>query len=136
MLMLADHAVVAEGKLYIAGGGWSVRAPHPTASAIAVKLDVPWNMTNEKITFQLALVHEDGQPVTQTGLPDGEPIVAQGELEVGRPPGITPGTPIDVPLAVSIPPLPLPPGGRFSWDLTVNGATKDEWHLPFTVRAL
>ena len=41
-MLLADYAVVADGKLYVSGGGWSVTSPG-APSAIAMKLDVPWD---------------------------------------------------------------------------------------------
>ena len=53
--LLCDHAVVAEGKLYISGAGWSVTGPDPAPSAIALKLDVPWDLTNLPIEIRLRL---------------------------------------------------------------------------------
>lgn len=133
-LLLADYAVVSEGKLFISGGGWSVTGPGPAATAIALKLDVPWHMTNQLISIKMRLLYEDGQAVTQP-TPAGEgPVAFDAGLEVGRPPGMTPGTPIDVPLAFSIPALQLPPGKRFSWELTIDDESKPEWHLAFSTR--
>jgi len=65
-LLLADHAVVAEGKLYINGGGWSVTSPG-APSAIAVKLDVPWDRTNQRLHLRLRLIGQDGEQVTVLG---------------------------------------------------------------------
>ena len=45
-------------------------------------------------------------------------VRAQGELEVGRPAGIAPGSPLDASFAMNVPPLPLPPG-RYEWHVTV-----------------
>lgn len=135
-ILLADHVAVAEGKLYISGGGWSVTGPGPSPSGLALKLDVPWDMTNKVIKFQLRLLKEDGQPLTQPG-PFGEQAVeVGGEFEVGRPPGLKPGTTIDVPLAINIPPLPLTPGKRYSWELSIDGHTNAEWHVAFQTREL
>lgn len=135
-MLLADHAAVAESKLYISGAGWSQTGPQPAPSAIALSLAVPWSMTNQAITFHLRLLREDGEPVMQP-TPVGEaPIEVSGQFEVGRPPGLTAGTPIDVPLAFNIPPLPLPPGSRFSWELTIDGQCRDDWHLAFSTRAV
>jgi len=55
------------------------------------------------------------------------------EFEVGRPPGLKPGTPLDFPVAVNSTPLPLEPG-RYEWRLTIDGATREDWTMPFTVR--
>jgi hypothetical protein len=40
-MMLADAAQVANGKLFILGGGWSVTGPEPSPSAIVLKIAVP-----------------------------------------------------------------------------------------------
>ena len=42
-LMLADSAQEVGGKLYILGGGWSVTGPVVPPSAVAIKIDVPWD---------------------------------------------------------------------------------------------
>ena len=47
-IMLADFAQAVNGKLYIMGGGWSLIGPAPCPTAIAIKIEVPWNQTNEK----------------------------------------------------------------------------------------
>jgi hypothetical protein len=39
-----------------------------------------------------------------------------------------------VPLAINIGPLPLPPGGRYEWRLTIDGETSEDWRLPFSTR--
>jgi hypothetical protein len=134
-MMLADAAQAVEGKLYILGGGWSITGPEPAPSAIAVYIQVPWDRTNVQHNFRLELLDSDGQPVTAEG-PDSseEPIVIEGGFEVGRPAGLKPGTPIDVPLAVNIAPLPLPAGGRYEWRLSIDGEGSEDWSLPFSTR--
>jgi len=42
-MLLCDSAQVADGKLYILGGGWSVTGPQPVPSAVAIKLEVDWH---------------------------------------------------------------------------------------------
>jgi hypothetical protein len=44
------------------------------------------------------------------------------------------GTPIDVALAVNLGPLPLEPGNRYTWRLTIDGETNEDWALGFTTR--
>ncbi|QIG42680.1 hypothetical protein G5V58_07695 [Nocardioides anomalus] len=134
-LMLADHAVVADGKLYINGGGWSVTGPDPVPSAIAVKVDVPWDQTNRTMSLRLLLIGQDGDPVLLPG-PEGPTTVQiEGEAEVGRPAGLVPGADVDFPLAFQIGPLPLTPGQRYQWVLEIDGETRDDWRLTFTTRA-
>jgi hypothetical protein len=67
----------------------------------------------------------DGRPVmVQT--PEGmQPVEIRGDLSVGTPEGIIEGTPVDVPMAINLGPLPLVAGTRFTWRLLVNGE-----HLP------
>jgi hypothetical protein len=133
-MLLCDFAQVADGKLYVIGGGWSIAGPGPTQMAVALKFDVPWDRTNHPITIQLRLTGEDGEPVMQPGPMGEQPVQIEGEFEVGRPPGLKPGTPIDVPLAINLGMLTLPPGQRYSWELTVDKETRDDWHLSFMTR--
>jgi hypothetical protein len=132
-LLLADHAVVAEGKLYINGGGWSVTTGG-APSAIAVKLDVPWDRTNQRLQLRLRLVGQDGEPVVVPGPEGPQPVVIAAEAEVGRPPGLAHGADIDFPLAFQIGPLPLEPGQRYQWVLDIDGETREDWRLTFSTR--
>lgn len=86
-MMLCDHAQVADGKLYISGGGWSFTGPVPSPSAIAIKIDVPWDRTNDQIHLLLRLLGQDGEPVMQDGPIGPQPIQLEADFEVGRPPG-------------------------------------------------
>ncbi len=131
-LLLADSAQVADGKLYVLGAGWQFTGPQPGPMAVAVILDVPWDMANQSIRFELQLLDEDGAPVV---LPDGGAIGVSGEVEVRRPPGHPPGAPFSAPLALNIQPLPLPPGRSYEWRLSVQDEHQGTWSLPFRVRA-
>lgn len=135
-MLLCDAAQVSEGKLHLLGGGWTVTGPGPVPSAIAMIVEVPWDLANTAIPFVLQLRDADGQPVSQPGPTGPMPVLVDAAIEVGRPPGVPAGTPLTVPLALSIPPLPLPPGERFSWELTVGGETREDWHLAFSTRAM
>ncbi len=134
-MLLADYAAVADGKLTIVGGGWSVTGPVSPPFAIAVLFDVPWDQANMKHRFRLDLVDADGHVVFVTD-EDGEehPLALEGEFETGRPPGLKPGTPLTVPIAFNLPGPPIPPGGRYEWRLSVNGESNENWRLPFSTR--
>ncbi len=134
-MMLADAAQEVGGKLYILGGGWSITGPDPVPMAIALKLEVPWDRTNEQHSLLLELLDEDGEPVLVPG-PESEevPLQVTGEFEAGRPPGIKPGTPIDSALAVNFGPLPLEGGRRYQWRLSIDGETDEDWALGFSTR--
>jgi len=112
------------------GGGWSqtvAGSPGVQHSmALAVKLSIPWDQANEPLDLNAALVTEDGQAVD---LGQG-PIAATGNLEVGRPPGLRRGTPLDSVLALNFAGLELRPGG-YVWQLSINGETKAR--TPFRV---
>jgi len=133
-MLLCDYAAVADGKLFVSGGGWTVTGPDPAPSGVALLLEVPWDLANTVVKFQLRLLHEDGQPVTQMGPVGPSAVEIAGEFEVGRPAGLRHGTPLQVPLAINVPPLPLAPGSRFSWDLSLNGEHNADWHLSFDTR--
>ncbi len=90
-MMLADYAQIADGKLFIAGGGWSTCGPGPTPCAVVAIFHVPWQETDEKVSFALRLVDEDGRAVMQPGATDGLPLQVNGHFEARRQPGMTPG---------------------------------------------
>jgi hypothetical protein len=131
-MLLADAVEAAEGKLYILGGGWSVRSPDPVPMAIALYVQVPRDRTNEEHVWVLELVDADGQAVLVDE--DDEPVRLEGGFEVGRPPGTKPGTPIDVPLAINFGPMPLEPGGRYEFRLAIDGESDEDWRLAFSTR--
>jgi hypothetical protein len=119
VLLLCDAAQVANGKLYMLGGGWTHlwTADTPANIALAIKLDVPWNMANRKIKLEAALLDEDGNQVS----PGGRPIRLEGDLEVGRPAGLKAGTDLVIPIAFTLNGVVLPAGG-YTWELSINGS--------------
>jgi hypothetical protein len=139
-MLLADYAQVSDGKLTVVGGGWSLIGPDPASFGIAILVHVPWDQANRRHILRLELVDADGRAVTVPasgdGEGEGEPIVFLDdiEFEVGRPAGIKPGTPLELPLAVNSGPLPLEPGGRYEWRLSINGEGDEDWRLAFSVR--
>lgn len=85
-LILADSAQVVGNKLYLLGGGWETLAvgggfPTQQYCAIAVSYRVGWNETNQRHNVQVEIAHEDGQILLQV----------DGQVEVGRPPGLPAG---------------------------------------------
>ena len=134
-MLLADYAVVADGKLTVVGGGWSQTGPEPASFGIALLIQVPWDQANTVHSFSVELLDSDGAPVVvESEEEEEQPVAFGGEFEVGRPPGIKPGTPLDFPVAVNSTPMPLEPG-RYEWRLTIDGSAREDWTLPFTVRA-
>jgi hypothetical protein len=133
-MLLADAAQVADGKLFILGGGWSLTGPDPTPSAVAIKLEVDWHETNVQHHWELFLEDADGQPVLMP-TPDGEqPIEIRGDFSVGQPEGIIEGTPVDVPMAINLGPIPLKNAMRYTWRLMVNGTNLNGGSISFSTR--
>jgi hypothetical protein len=124
-MMLADAAQVAEGKLYILGGGWSVTSGK-LPSALAIKIEVPWSDANQPHTLGIRLLDSDGNEVVD---------LTTETFEVGRPAGIPTGTAIDHVLAIQMGPLMmLEPGERYVWELSIDDHVADEWRCSFYVR--
>ena len=100
-MMLADAAQVADGKLYMLGGGWSMIGPEPSPFAVVVKIEVPWDGVGSQHTWRLELRDDDGAPVVVSE-PDGsdEELQLEGTFEVERSAAVKPGSPLDVPLAL------------------------------------
>lgn len=134
LIMLADSAQAINGKLYILGGGWSITGPMPSPSAVVVQISVPWNETNRKHNIKLELLDSDYHPVSVPSPAGQSPLIIGGEFEVGRPPGLIQGTPIEVPLAFNIGPIPLPPASRFVWKLSIDGKADENWQVAFSTR--
>jgi hypothetical protein len=131
---LADYAVATpDGKLTTVGAGWQFTGPQPTPFAIAMLIGVPWHKANEQHKIRLELIDLDGNPVTPLG--DDEPKWIEMQFEVGRPPGIRPGSHIQVPAAFNHGPMPLPSGSHFEWRITVDGEAHEDWQLAFSTRA-
>ena len=102
--------------------------------AIAMKIDVPWDQANRRHAWRLELLDADGQPVVFPSEEGEQPVVLEATFEVGRPAGLKAGTSIDLTLAITIGPLPLPPDSRYEWRLSIDDRTEDDWRLVFTTR--
>lgn len=90
-LLLANHVEVQNGLLYVSGGGWAnlFRGPldpeHPPPInhfGIAASLVIPWDETNQAHHLVIRIERENDQEVARI----------EGDIEVGRPAGLSPGT--------------------------------------------
>jgi hypothetical protein len=104
------------------GAGWSVTTA-PTAHAIAILLKIPWDRASQKIHFALRLMDGDGHPVALTGASGPVAILHEMDVEVGRPPGVAPGSLLDASMAINVHPLPLG-AGRYEWRLEYDDTSK------------
>jgi len=129
MLLLADSAQVAEGKLFVLGGGLSILPAQPQPVSLALLLQVPWDRGEERFAWVCELLDEDGVPVLM-----GEvPLLVNGEFQSGRPAGWPEGVPLTVPIAINFSGLPLEPGRRYAWRLAIDGHSEPEWQTSFSV---
>jgi hypothetical protein len=102
---LADAAIVANGKLYVQGGGWDTifcptfPSTHPSM-AIALIFRVEYSEAPANIPLLIELLDED-----ERARPE---FRAEGIMGVGHPPGLKHGSPILVPQAITINMLALP----------------------------
>ena len=109
-----------------------MRSNRPFSFFVAGVLQVPWDQANARHSFRLDLFDADRQPIpTQDG---ADTVHVEGQFEAGRPAGLTPGTPLDVPFVVPFGPLALQPG-RYEIRLSIDGETRDDWYLAFSCQS-
>jgi len=141
---VCDSAVVAEGKVYIQGGGWNMMASPQfpfvqSRIALAVVVSVPYTMTNQNHLLEIRLEGEDhdsvaiGPPVEK----DGEiqrPTGVGAQFNVGRPALLQPGDAQPLPFAVNFDQLQFTSPGAYSFVIAIDGT--EVQRLPFRVTAL
>ncbi len=133
-MLLADSAQVADGKLYILGGGWSITGPGPAPSAVAMKVSVDAHEFGREHHWELFLEDADGQPV-RFETPEGSQVIeVRGDFSAQAPVDVPAGTPVDIPIAVNFGPIPLNPGQRYTWRFVVNGDSLPGGTVSFTTR--
>lgn len=91
--------------------------------ALVIMLRVPWDLTNHPMHMSITLIDEDGvQPLLgQDPAGNAAPLLIESEMEVGRPPGVKPGTSLPLNQVINLGPgLPLVPK-RYEWKLSVDG---------------
>lgn len=85
-LLLAEHAEVIGNKLYLMGGGWDTmsvaEAPANVRLTLAAGVRVEWDETNAPVPLLVRVDDDDAQEVFRV----------EGQMNVGRPPNLAPGT--------------------------------------------
>lgn len=133
-ILLADATSNANGKIHALGLGWSTTTNPLPAHAIVLLLKVPWDQANRRHKFEVELVDADGHAVTTTGPIGEQPVKVEGDFEAGRPAGLPPGTPLDLASTFNIGPGLTVPPGRYTWNLKINGETREGWSTSFLVK--
>jgi hypothetical protein len=142
--MTADSVVVAEGKLFVQGGGWdqinALQLPsrHPRVG-IGVLIRVPYTETNVQHAFELRLEDPDGKEVSLGDAPpgttkDGKVRRVGGQFTVGRPPMLGAGDEQIVPIAVNLDGLTFTATGTYRVVIAIDG--KDNETLPFRINVM
>ena len=115
--LTADAAQVAEGKLYVLGGGWErltvQQVPVTRTVELATRIIVAWTETNRPLQFALQLVTEDGEALLN---PAATPSVT-----VGRPVHLREGSDQAVPLVLKVNGVALKQAGRYAFTLSYEG---------------
>ena len=123
LLLLCDSAVAdPSGKVHMLGAGWSSTGTPTAPQAVVAMMKIPWDRANQPLAMHLQLLDSDGVPVTLATTEGPKMLGTEGTVEVGRPPGVAHGSPLDSSFVLSVPPLPLA-AGRYEWRLTVAEGT-------------
>lgn len=130
-LMLANHAEVVNGLLYISGGCWNNHhrpapgsTPSPVVShiGIACTILVPWGDTNRRHRLTISIEHADG---------GREPLInGDIEFEAGRPAGAPGGSDQRAAIAMNAD-VVFPEAGHYV--LRVRLSSGDTRTFPFQV---
>jgi hypothetical protein len=117
-VLLCDYAEAVNGKLYVMGGGWNVAfsAGGPVNAGLAILVVCPWDQTNRRHELRVELLDGDGRLVEVAD----QQVAFTADFELGRPPGVKPGSSLNAPFAWNLHGLPLPLGG-YEWKLSIDG---------------
>lgn len=133
-ILLADATnPTPDGRVNALGLGWNVTTTPTGPAALVLLLDIDWHETDEPINVLIELLDADGHPVTPHPAAP-EPLRIQAALEVARPPGLPPGTPMRQSMGVNVAPgMQLQPGQAYEWRLAINGEHRMHWSARFLV---
>ena len=129
MLMPANHAEAVNGLIYLSGGGWTdhhrriVGNQTPLSHfGVALSVRVPWTETNTPHAFAVDIQNEDATTTIAH---------IDGQINVGRPPQITPGSVQHAVIAITVETTFPAPGG-YLITATIDGDV-DTATWPFQV---
>jgi hypothetical protein len=144
-VILADRGTPnpQNATLNLLGAGWRNTQLQATQNGIltpphvvVVFFEVDYAECNHVIPLELALLTEDGKPVTLPGIPGDGELRMTHYVTVPSPGGAPLGTPGNGNAMIEIfPGLPLSPGG-YRWNVTFAGKHEEEWYAAFRVNPL
>jgi hypothetical protein len=123
--ILADFAEVVGSKLYLMGGGWDTfsvpEAPCQVRLGIAVGVRFGWDETNVQTPVRIVVEDDDGT----------ELVKIEGQLQVGRPAQLTPGSSQLAQLAANVA-VNIPAIGGYRVHIEAgSGSARADRMLPF-----
>ncbi len=132
-VVLADHAQIAGGKLFISGAGWTDMTG-AVPFALAMMFEVPREQTGKEHTFAVDLIDADGKPAMMPTPQGMQPWHFEGTLQIDAEEGAPPAASFVSPFVIKQGPTPLAPAS-YEWRWQVDGETRENWRLPFRVHA-
>jgi hypothetical protein len=128
--LLADAALVANGKLYIHGGGWDTihAAAFPTTQptmSLALMLQVEYSEALVDIPIMIELLDDDEN---EAGLK------TEAKLNVGHPAGMKAGAPLFIPQVLTLNMMPFGNPGQYRFK--VSSGEKELASVPFRLAPL
>jgi hypothetical protein len=130
-IMLANQAGLQTGTLQVRGGGWSVRSANAENMAVAVILLFSRDEMGQH-QAHLELRYAGGDMVQPKEMGGYATSFDYGFNVRGlEEPALA--TPLVASFVVNLPPVPLPAGQEYLWQLSVDGQTRDDWIAPFRV---
>lgn len=125
--LIADHAEIVNGKLYLMGGGWdrfhAREAPLNLPMAVAAGFRIGWEETNVRHTVTITIEDDDGKELARVN----------GTIQVGRPASLPAGSTQLSQLAVNLPLRVEAFGGFRVKILAGEGESARESTVPFQV---
>jgi hypothetical protein len=141
---ICDSVQMAEGKLYLLGGGWNILScpTFPWAQGrigIAATISVPYTATNQTHKMNLWLEDQDGSrlPLGSSVSPDGAPqehMLIQAQFNVGRPAGMQAGDPQNMPFAVNLDNIQFAGPGYYSFVLRIDDSEDENDTARLSIR--
>jgi hypothetical protein len=131
-VLLANFSKVSDNMLDVQGGGWSFTGPGPVSFFVCGIVTCSWHEANARHEMRAELLDADGGAVPHPE--NGNPVIAAAHFEVGRPAGLKAGTSLRMPFAIPFGAFQLEPGGQYEIRFSIDGESRDDWRLPFTVR--